>query len=105
AQTALRGFVAIGGEDMTAQEDRFRRGADWVVGTPGRLAEHLERGYANVSTVEALVLDEADQLLELGFIDELRRIASALPPRRQTLLFSATLPREAEQLARALLHQ
>lgn len=103
--TELRGIAIIGGEsDMPAQEHRLRTGTDWVVATPGRLLAHLSRDYVDFDAIEFFVLDEADRLLELGFLPDIQRIAGDLPPRRQTLLFSATLPPAMRQLARALLN-
>jgi ATP-dependent RNA helicase RhlE len=90
---------------MGPQETAFRRGVDVLVATPGRLLDHLQRPYARLDGVEILVLDEADRMLDMGFLPDVRRILRALPARqRQTLLFSATLPPAITALARELLH-
>jgi ATP-dependent RNA helicase RhlE len=86
---------------MSRQTDALRRGAGVVVATPGRLLDHVERGTVNLSHVEVLVLDEADRMLDIGFWPAIRRIVAMLPARRQTLLFSATMPPAVEELARS----
>ena len=101
--TELTGFTAMGGTPPEVEEHHFRVGADWICATPGRLLEHLARGYVDFAVLEVLVLDEADRLFEMGFLPDVRRIVSYLPERRQTLMFSATLPREMQDLARKLL--
>ena len=89
---------------MGPQEAAFRRGADVLVATPGRLLDHLQYPYARLDGLEVLVLDEADRMLDMGFLPDIRRILKALPTsRRQTLLFSATLPPAITALARELL--
>jgi ATP-dependent RNA helicase RhlE len=90
----------IGGASMSRQTDALRRGAGVVVATPGRLLDHVERGTLDLSLVEVLVLDEADRMLDMGFLPAIRRILAELPAKRQTLLFSATMPPEIEELAR-----
>ncbi|HEX8561121.1 MAG TPA: DEAD/DEAH box helicase [Pyrinomonadaceae bacterium] len=92
--------AVIGGASMARQLDALRRGAGVVVATPGRLLDHVERGTLDLSYVEVLVLDEADRMLDMGFLPAIRRILAELPDERQTLLFSATLPPEIEELAR-----
>ncbi len=102
--TDLKGVAVTGGEgDHAVQENALRQGTDWVVGTPGRLLDMAMRGAMDLLALEFLVLDEADRLLEMGFVDDVRRIASFARERRTTLLFSATLPREMRDLARAIL--
>lgn len=101
--TPLKGACITGGENFANQEHVLRQGTDWITATPGRLLAHLEGKYVDFGAIEFLVLDEADQLLELGFLPDIQRIVSYLPERRQTLLFSATLPAEMQHLARALL--
>jgi len=101
--TPLKGILIVGGEDAARQEDALRRGCDWIVATPGRLRDHLLHRFLPLEDIEFLVLDEADQLLELGFVTDIRSIVSYCPDRRQTMMFSATLPREMESLARSLL--
>ena len=93
--------AVIGGASMSNQLDALRRGAGVVVATPGRLLDHVERRTIDLSYVEVLVLDEADRMLDMGFLPAIRRILAELPTKRQTLLFSATLPPEIESLARS----
>jgi ATP-dependent RNA helicase RhlE len=89
---------------MGPQEAAFRRGVDVLVATPGRLLDHMQHSYARLSSVEILVLDEADRMLDMGFLPDIRRVLHALPQRgRQTLLFSATLPAPITALAREML--
>ncbi|MDT7540626.1 MAG: ATP-dependent helicase RhlE [Acidobacteriota bacterium] len=90
----------IGGASMTKQLDSLRRGAGIVVATPGRLLDHTERGTLDLSHVEVLVLDEADRMLDMGFLPSIRRVLAMLPKKRQTLLFSATMSSSIEELAR-----
>jgi ATP-dependent RNA helicase RhlE len=98
------GAAVFGGVGMGPQESAFRRGADVIVATPGRLLDHLQYPYARLAGLEVLVLDEADRMLDMGFLPDIRRILRALPAtRRQTLLFSATLPPAIVALARELL--
>src|SRR5690606_16386090 len=102
--TPLHGIVITGGdEDHERQEHQLRTGCDWITATPGRLLKHLRGQYVDFGHLQFLVLDEADHLLELGFLPDVQKIISYVPARRQTLLFSATLPREMQQLARAIL--
>ena len=102
--TDLTGAAVFGGVGMGPQETAFRRGVDIIVATPGRLLDHLGRGYVNFDGVEIVVLDEADRMLDMGFLPDVRRIFATLPKRpRQTLLFSATMPAEIVQLAAVLL--
>jgi ATP-dependent RNA helicase RhlE len=91
ASTRLRVAAIFGGVSMHGQIQTLRRGADIVVATPGRLIDHLQRRTIDLSTVDVLTLDEADRMLDMGFLPALRRVVAALPRRRQTLLFSATL--------------
>ncbi|MET0357211.1 MAG: DEAD/DEAH box helicase [Cellvibrio sp.] len=83
-----------GGQDMTSQLRQLKRGAHVVVGTPGRVMDHLRRGSLNLNNLKALVLDEADEMLRMGFIDDVEWILEHTPKTRQTALFSATMPRE-----------
>jgi ATP-dependent RNA helicase RhlE len=91
ASTRLRAVAIYGGVSMHGQIQALRRGADIVVATPGRLIDHLQRRTIDLSAVDVLTLDEADRMLDMGFLPALRRIVAVLPRRRQTLLFSATL--------------
>jgi ATP-dependent RNA helicase RhlE len=103
--TRLTGAAVFGGVGMEPQEAAFRRGVDVLVATPGRLLDHLQRPYARLDAIEVLVLDEADRMLDMGFLPDVRRIMRRLPAGpRQTLLLSATLPPPIVQLARELLH-
>ena len=99
----IRSAVLFGGVNQRSQVDALRRGADVVVATPGRLLDLLEQGHLVLNQVSHLVLDEADRMLDMGFLPDVRRIIKALPAREQTLLFSATMPREIAQLADSLL--
>jgi ATP-dependent RNA helicase RhlE len=101
---ALSTAVVFGGVPLGAQQRRLAAGVDILVATPGRLLDLLDRRALALSNVEILVLDEADRMLDLGFIHALRRIVKLLPQRRQTLLFSATMPRPIAELAENYLH-
>jgi superfamily II DNA/RNA helicase len=99
----LKVAVLYGGVSVNPQMMRLRGGADVVVATPGRLLDLLDRNAVRLDTVEALVLDEADRLLDLGFAAERERVLAALPPRRQNVLFSATFAPDVQALADSLL--
>ena len=102
--TGIGGAAVFGGVGMGPQQAAFRRGADILVATPGRLLDHFQYPYARLDALEMLVIDEADRMLDMGFLPAIRRILQALPARRrQTLLFSATLPPAIIDLARDLL--
>jgi ATP-dependent RNA helicase RhlE len=103
--TRLHGSAVYGGVGMGEQERALRGGAEIVVATPGRLLDHMSRGYVNFTNLEILVLDEADRMLDMGFLPDVRRILSRLPRRRQTMLFSATMPPEVVRLARDFLNE
>jgi ATP-dependent RNA helicase RhlE len=96
-----RSVLAIGGANIRTQLGGLRRGAAVLIATPGRLLDLIERGAVELSTIEVLVLDEADRMLDMGFLPAIRRVLALLPPRRQTLLFSATMSPSIEQLARS----
>lgn len=96
--------VVFGGVNINPQISRFRKGVDIVVATPGRLLDHLERNTVNLSGIETLVLDEADRMLDMGFIRPIRKIMDRLPKQRQNLLFSATFSKEIRSLAADLLN-
>jgi ATP-dependent RNA helicase RhlE len=104
APSRLRAAVVFGGVAMGAQSAALRQGTDIVVATPGRLMDHMQRRTADLSGIEVLVLDEADRMLDMGFLPALRRIAAALPRRRQTLLFSATLSEAIARLSNEFTH-
>ncbi len=101
--TGLRGVAIYGGAGMSAQVMRLRRGVDIIVATPGRLFDHLEQGTVDLSHIEVLVLDEADRLLDMGFLPQVQRIVKHVSAQRQTMLFSATMDDAVEKLARAYL--
>lgn len=103
SDTRLRVTVVVGGQSMNRQINTLARGTDILVATPGRLIDLMERRAVDLSTVRHLVLDEADQMLDMGFIHALRKIAPALGTPRQTMLFSATMPKQMEELSRAYL--
>ena len=96
--------LLIGGVSFDEQEKKLARGADVLIATPGRLLDHFERGKLMMNGVEILVIDEADRMLDMGFIPDIERIAKLTPMTRQTLFFSATMPPEITRLADAFLH-
>ncbi|GAB7547008.1 DEAD/DEAH box helicase [Cupriavidus sp. 8B] len=99
----LRSMVMFGGVGINPQIEQLKRGVDIVVATPGRLLDHLSQRTIDLSHVEMLVLDEADRMLDMGFIHDIRKILNVLPPKRQNLLFSATFSDEIRGLADRLL--
>ena len=100
AHLRLRSTVIFGGVGMEPQKRHLTRGLDLLVATPGRLLDHLGRRQANLGHVEIVVLDEADRMLDMGFLPDVRRILATLPATRQNLFFSATMPDEIEALIR-----
>jgi ATP-dependent RNA helicase RhlE len=100
----FRSCVIFGGVSINPQISKLREGVDIVVATPGRLIDHMQRGTIRLEGVDTLVLDEADRMLDMGFIHDIRKILQALPSRRQNLLFSATVSKEISQLSKDLLH-
>jgi len=101
----LKIVTLYGGVPLRAQADSLQKGAHIIVGTPGRLMDHLGKGTLWLGDIKMLILDEADRMLEMGFYDDIVKIASHLPKQRQTLLFSATFPPKIEQLATTLMHK
>jgi ATP-dependent RNA helicase RhlE len=99
----LRSTVVYGGVDMNAQIAELRRGVEILVATPGRLLDHVQNKTVMFNQVQVLVLDEADRMLDMGFLPDIKRIIALLPPARQNLLFSATFPDEIRTLAKTLL--
>ncbi|GGH52332.1 DEAD/DEAH box helicase [Frigidibacter albus] len=97
--TPIRVFRIVGGASINVQVEKLKRGVDVLIATPGRLMDLLDRGALTLADTKYLVLDEADQMLDIGFIHTLRQIARLLPRDRQTLLFSATMPKLMEELA------
>jgi ATP-dependent RNA helicase RhlE len=105
AQSELDVAPVYGGVPYEPQEEALRAGVDVVVATPGRLLDHLEKGNVVFDELELLVLDEADRMLDMGFAPQINRVVERIPPYRQTLLFSATMPPEVEALARKYLRK
>jgi ATP-dependent RNA helicase RhlE len=100
----FRAAVIFGGVNINPQISKLRKGVDIVVATPGRLLDHMQQGTIRLDAVDTLILDEADRMLDMGFIRDIRRVLKVLPDRRQNLLFSATFSREIRQLADELLN-
>ena len=103
--TTVSSVAVFGGVPMDAQEFALRAGVDIVVATPGRLMDHMRHESIDFSGLEILVLDEADRMLDMGFWPDVQRILAALPSKRQTLLFSATMPAEVLKLTQEFLHE
>jgi ATP-dependent RNA helicase RhlE len=101
--TPLTGAAVFGGVGMGPQEHAFRAGVDIIVATPGRLLDHMRAPYAKLQGIEFLVLDEADRMLDMGFLPDIRRILKHIPAKRQTLFFSATMPGPIGALANDML--
>jgi ATP-dependent RNA helicase RhlE len=102
--TPLSGAAVFGGVGMAPQEHAFRSGVDVIIATPGRLLDHFKQPYASLSGLEVLVLDEADRMLDMGFLPDIKRVLKHLPAKRQTLFFSATMPGPIQALTREMLH-
>jgi superfamily II DNA/RNA helicase len=107
-------FISVGsiaiygggdGKNWEEQKTALKEGTDILVATPGKLISHLKLGYVNIKNLEHLILDEADRMLDMGFIDDLKTIISYLPKKRQTLMFSATMAPEIRSLAKQVMHQ
>ena len=101
--TPVTGAAVYGGVGMGPQEHAFRSGVDVIVATPGRLLDHFRSAYAKLDGVKYLVLDEADRMLDMGFLPDIRRVLRHIPPRRQTMFFSATMPPLIGKLASEML--
>lgn len=101
--TSLKHTVIYGGVNQRSQTDALRKGVDILVATPGRLLDLVNQGYVNLRHVDFFILDEADRMLDMGFINDIKRVVNLIPANRQTLLFSATMPREIADLAESLL--
>jgi ATP-dependent RNA helicase RhlE len=99
----LKSAVIFGGVSINPQIDLLRRGVDVLIGTPGRLLDHAKQGTLDLRHVEIFVLDEADRMLDMGFLPDIRRMIALLPPKRQNLLFSATFPDDIRGLANRML--
>src|SRR5688572_25036017 len=101
----LRSTIVYGGVDILPQKKALHGGVEILIATPGRLLDHLEQKTVNLSRVEILVLDEADRMLDMGFLPDIKRILAVIPKQRQTLLFSATFSEEIRRLAKELLRE
>ena len=101
--TPITAAAIYGGVSMAPQEHAMRAGVDVLIATPGRLLDHLSSPYANLKNIEFLVLDEADRMLDMGFLPDIKRILKMVPAKRQTLLFSATMPPPIAALTREML--
>ena len=102
--TPITAAAIFGGVGMGPQEHALRSGVDVIVATPGRLLDHLRHSYAKLDRIEVLVLDEADRMLDMGFLPDIRKLLRHVPTKRQTLFFSATMPAPIITLTRELLH-
>ncbi len=104
SKTGIRSVTVYGGVNINPQMAKLRQGPEIIVACPGRLLDHIGRGTVDLSHLEVLVLDEADHMLDMGFLPDIRRILKHLPRKRQTLLFSATMPKEIRRLAEDVLN-
>ncbi len=100
----LKNLVIFGGVNQKSQVDTLRRGVDILVATPGRLLDLIDQGHVRLDQIEILVLDEADRMLDMGFVHDVKRIIARIPTKRQTLFFSATMPNEIKSLADSILN-
>jgi ATP-dependent RNA helicase RhlE len=105
SHTRLKSTVVVGGVNQNPQVAALKAGVDVLVAAPGRLIDLMQQGHVRLDGVEVLVLDEADRMLDMGFIQPIRRIVAALPKARQNLMFSATMPDEIRRLAGSILHE
>ncbi|MFA4922323.1 MAG: DEAD/DEAH box helicase, partial [Candidatus Neomarinimicrobiota bacterium] len=103
--TDLRHTVIYGGVKQLQQTNALQKGIDILIATPGRLLDLMDQGYVNLQSIRFFVLDEADRMLDMGFIHDVRKIITELPARRQSLFFSATMPKEVTDLAAAIVNQ
>ncbi len=101
--TALKYTVIFGGVGQKPQTDALRAGVDILIATPGRLLDLMGQGYVHLKDLEYFILDEADRMLDMGFIHDVRKVIAAIPPKRQTLFFSATMPPEIQRLSASIL--
>ena len=101
--TGLKNLVIFGGVSQNPQVDALRRGVDILIATPGRLLDLMNQRYVHLEHIKMLVLDEADRMLDMGFVHDVKKIISKVPAKRQTLFFSATMPKEIQQLADTIL--
>lgn len=103
-QTKIRSVTVYGGVNKNRQVEKLRQGVEIIVACPGRLLDIVSDGNLNLSQIEVLVLDEADRMMDMGFLPDIRRIIKLVPPKRQTLFFSATMPKEIRNLANTILN-
>ena len=101
----LKHLVIFGGVSQHPQTTSLRNGTDILIATPGRLLDLMQQGYINLNNIEIFVLDEADRMLDMGFIHDVKKVIAKLPTKRQTLFFSATMPTEIAKLADSILHE
>jgi ATP-dependent RNA helicase RhlE len=104
-RTPFKSMTIYGGASYINQEKKLRKGVDIIVACPGRLLDHINQGKVDLSSVEMLVLDEADRMLDMGFIPDVRRILKYVPAKRQTLLFSATMPDDIRRLTKQIMNR
>ena len=102
--TGLKNLVIFGGVSQNPQVDALRRGVDILVATPGRLLDLMNQRYVHLEHVKFLILDEADRMLDMGFVNDVKKIIAKVPAKRQTLFFSATMPKEIQSLADSILN-
>lgn len=103
--TSIRNTVVFGGVPQSKQVNSVKQGVDVLIATPGRLLDLIQQGYIRLNNIEYFVLDEADRMLDMGFIHDIRKIIALLPAKRQSLFFSATMPANIVELSRKILHQ
>jgi ATP-dependent RNA helicase RhlE len=103
ANLPLKHAVVFGGVNQTSQVNRLKNGVDILIATPGRLLDLVQQGFINLKSLEIFVLDEADRMLDMGFIHDVKKIIKIIPEKRQTLFFSATMPKEITSLANSIL--
>ena len=101
----VRSAVVFGGVGINPQKAAIAKGLDFLVATPGRLLDLMNQGFAGLSKTHILILDEADRMLDMGFVHDVKKVIAKLPKVRQNLMFSATMPAEIEQLAAGILHE
>src|ERR1700744_5923710 len=101
--TGLKHLVIFGGVSQNPQVDALRRGIDILVATPGRLLDLMNQGFVKLDHIKMLVLDEADRMLDMGFVNDVKKVIAKVPAKRQTRFFSATMPNEIQQLANSIL--
>src|ERR1700748_440772 len=103
--TGLKHTVIFGGVSQNPQVDALRRGVDILVATPGRLLDLMNQRFVNLEHIKILILDEADRMLDMGFVHDVKKIIAKVPAKRQTLLFSATMPNEIQKMADSILYK